>query len=59
MNASEITRQIDDSLTPDALSWWNGCDSETVNEIIQLARREGIQAAVAEIEELAKPVGQD
>lgn len=55
MNNVQITRQIDDSLTPDALAWWNGVASETVNEIVQLARREGIEAAVAEIEELAKP----
>ena len=47
----EIEREIGDRLSCEAADWWAGTDP---NEMIIYAQRHGLEAAVAEIEELAK-----
>jgi hypothetical protein len=54
MTPSEAKRNIEDSLSSAAREWWAGCGRIEVNEIVILAQREGIAAAVAKIEDLSK-----
>ena len=43
---SQARRQIEDSLTPKALFWWNGLDQSGIDEFICLAQTESIGRAI-------------
>ena len=55
MNASEIERAIDNGLTSGtpASDYWDGLHGEGKREVIALADRDGIEAAIAALEDLA------
>ena len=43
---SQARRQIEDSLTPKAMEWWNGLDRSGIDEFISIARNESIGRAI-------------
>lgn len=53
LSITEIRRTIDDSLSPEALAYWNGCGDSIIDEVLRMAQREGVQAAIEELEDLA------
>jgi hypothetical protein len=50
MTATEIKNAIGNSLSPEALSYWDGCGGEQINEYVVMAQRESLQVAINEIE---------
>jgi len=54
MNPSEIKSAIASKLSERASQRWHNCDAQ--NEIVIVAQREGIEAAVALAEDLAMPL---
>ena len=53
MDAHEIKTAINETLTGEAADWWNGASRDIINEMIIYAQRHGLDAAIAEITELA------
>ena len=53
MKISEIIRAIEDGMQVDSHDYWNGLDDETQNEIIILGQREGVEAAISDIDDAA------
>lgn len=53
----EVIRALDADLTGDALIYWNGCCQQLVDEMVILAQRKGIAAAISELNELGEPIG--
>ncbi len=51
----EIDREIADRLSQKAHEWWCGACRQYRDEIVSIGQRDGIEAAVAEVEELAMP----
>jgi len=58
MKISEILRTIDDRIQVASQDYWAGVDGETQNEMIILAQRDGVQAAIEEIDAAAVPAGE-
>jgi hypothetical protein len=54
MKVHEIESAIGDGLSPAALEWWNGAILEIRDEMVILAQREDIAAAIAAVEDLAR-----
>ena len=50
LTASEALRAINETVTGKALMDWNGYSQELIDELVILAQREGVEAAVTEIE---------
>ena len=55
MTVSEIKNAIYSRLSPAGAEYWSGMASDGINESVIEAQRAGIDAAVATVEELAKP----
>ena len=47
---ADIKRAIEDSLSPTAMEFWCGFQNEGQNEFVIFAQRNGVAAAVAELE---------
>lgn len=56
MKAHEIEEAIGDGLSPEGLAYWNGMESH--NEMVIEAQRNGIDAAIVIVGDLAKPEGE-
>jgi hypothetical protein len=55
MTPTEARREIESRLQGDAADYWNGMSPDLANEFVIFAQREGVDAAVAEIEACAAP----
>ena len=52
--ASQVRRKINKSVSGEGADYWDGCSQEVIDEIVILGQHQGVEAAVAEIYELAK-----
>lgn len=53
----EIEEAIGNALTPEALEYWNGMSNDLTNQYIIEAQREGLDVAIAAVEEELKIIG--
>ena len=54
MRPHEIKVALNEQLEGSALEYWNGMESRSQNEIIIHAQREGLDAAIQLVKDLAK-----
>lgn len=59
MKIHEMLTVVCGLLSEQAAEWWAGAGQELIDEITLIAQRDGIEAAVAAVEELATPAGEE
>ena len=60
LKPSEILREFEERLSPAASEHWNGYGGLERNELVIMAQREGLDAAITHIEEMAaEPLPED
>lgn len=53
LRATDALREIEETLSGDALAWWNGVAADVRDEYVVVAQRDGVAAAVGQINAMA------